>query len=58
MDNYVRPSNVLKGKLQDLLLPEKVDDSLKVTGYQYHQRNNGGEDQCWRWGQSVNVSHG
>lgn len=38
--------------------PEVVDYALKVSRDQHHQRDDGGEDQRWRWSQPANVSHG
>lgn len=38
--------------------PEVVDDALKVSWDQHHQRDDGGEDQRWRRSKAANVSHG
>ena len=38
--------------------PEEVDDSLEVSRDQHQQGDDSGEDQCWGWSQSVDVSHG
>lgn len=40
------------------LSPEVVDNTLKVSGDQHHQGDHCGEDQGWRWSQSVDMSHG
>lgn len=44
--------------MQTRLSPEEVDNTLKVSGDQHHQRDNCGEDQGWRWSQSADMSHG
>lgn len=44
--------------VQTQLLPEEVNNTLKVSGDQNHQRDDCGEDQGWGWSQPVDVSHG
>lgn len=43
---------------QTQVSPEEVDNTLEVSRDQHQKRDNSGEDQGWRWSQSVDVSHG
>lgn len=44
--------------VQTQLLPEEVNNTLKVSGDKNHKGDDCGEDQGWGWSQSVDVSHG